>query len=157
MLRALASAAAAALFITASASGEAPAIARGNFSDRTTDSSLCVFPIVLSFEGNFTVTRFFDQDRNLVRATLHAIDVGTATNPVNGNTLTGHEVIYITSDLVAGIQAQVGVPFHFNVTGGSAIVDAGRLVLDRQGETLFESGNHELLEGDLSDFCGALA
>jgi hypothetical protein len=129
----------------------------GAFSDTTTGSSLCGFPIVLNFEGSFTVTLFFDQDGNPVTATLHAVDVGTATNPVNGKTLTGHEVVYITADLVAGVEARLGIPFHFNVGGRSAVVDAGRLVINRSGETLFESGNHELLEGDLAAFCGALA
>jgi hypothetical protein len=103
------------------------------------------------------VTLFFDEDGALIKATLHAIDVGIATDLANDTTLTGHEVLYIAADLLAGAKAKVGVPFHFNVTGGSAVVDAGRIVIDPDGNTLFIGGNHELLEGDLFAFCGALA
>jgi hypothetical protein len=112
---------------------------------------------VLSFQGAFQVTLFFDEDGNVVRASLHSNDVATAINPANGNTLTGHEVIEIRADLVNDTEAKMGLALHFNVTGGSALVDAGRIVVSRSGDVIFVSGNHEFLEGDLGGFCAALA
>jgi hypothetical protein len=147
----------AALAVAQSATGSPPLIVNGTFSDTGPPSSdLCGYPIVLSFEGTFQVTFFFDQDGNVVRAMLHSNDLATATNPANGNTLTGHEVVNIQADFVA-TEARVGLPLHFNVTGGSALVDAGRIVIGENTEVTFISGNHEFLEGDLAGFCAALA
>jgi hypothetical protein len=149
---------AAGLVFATHATGAAPVIQTGTFSDTASPSStLCGFPIVLSFQGTFQVTLFFDQDGNLVTAHLHSNDVATAVNPANGNTLTGHETVQIHADLVDVTEARMGVPLHFNVTGGSAVVDAGRIVVGPSGDVVFVSGNHEFLDGDLAGFCAALA
>jgi hypothetical protein len=100
---------------------------------------------------------FLDQQGNVVRASLHEKDVATATNPANGNTLTGHEVINIEKDVAGATEAEMGVPLHFNVNGASALVDAGRIVINQAGDVLFIAGNHEFLDGDLAGFCAALA
>ena len=149
--------AATALAFSPTASSAAPAVMTGSFSDPGTETSaLCGFPIVLSFAGTFRITVFSDQDGNAVRVTLHSNDVATATNPTNGNTLTGHEVADIRANLVRGTEAHTGLPIHFNVPGGSALVDAGRIVVDQNGVVTFISGNHEFLGGDLAGFCAAL-
>jgi hypothetical protein len=150
---------AAALAFAPTATSADPVIVSGSFSDPgQPNSGLCGFPIVLSFEvTSFRVTFFFDQDGNVVRATLHSNDIATATNPANGNTLTGHEVVNIQADFVDVTEAHVGLPLHFNVSGGSALVDAGRIVIGPNQDVVFISGNHEFLEGDLAGFCAALA
>jgi hypothetical protein len=147
-----------ALILTTPVAAAEPVIITGAFSDPgSPDSGLCGFPIVLSFEGTFRITLFYDNAGNLLGGHLHSNDVGTATNPATGTTLTGHEVVTIVADFVNGIEAHVGLPLHFNVTGGSALVDAGRIVINESGQTLFVGGNHEFLEGDLAGFCAALA
>jgi hypothetical protein len=149
---------AAAMALASAATGAAPIIVNGTFSDPGIPSSgLCGFPIVLSFQGTYQVTYFLDQHGGFVRATLHSNDVATAVNPANGNSLTGHETTNIQADLVDATEAHVGLPLHFNVTGGSALVDAGRIVVEQNGDVVFISGDHEFLEGDLAGFCAALA
>jgi len=147
-----------ALVLAASASGAEPLIVTGSFSGPPdTSSGLCGFPLTLNFVGTFEVKLFVDEQGTVVRATLHENDVATATNPANGKTLTGHEVLNIQKDVLGATEATMGLGLHFNVTGGSALVDAGKIVINQAGDVLFIAGNHEFLEGDLAACCAALA
>jgi len=151
-------AAAVALVLATAASGAEPLIVTGSLSGpQETSSGLCGFPLTLNFVGTFEVKLFFDEEDTVIRATLHENDVATATNPANGRTLTGHEVLNIQKDVLGATEANMGLGLHFNVTGGSALVDAGRIVINQVGDVLFIAGNHEFLEGDLAGFCAALA
>jgi hypothetical protein len=154
-LLALATVTAGGLVLTTAAYSAAPKIVRSSFSDSGTDSALCGFPIVLDFEGTLSVTFFFDGEGSIIRRALHASDVAIATNPSNGKTLMGHEVLNIEAR--EETEARMGLALHFNVTGGSALIDAGRIVIGRDGNAVFVSGNHEFLEGDLTSFCSTLA
>jgi hypothetical protein len=132
----------------------APAVIEQDFTFSTVDTSICSFPIELVFEGHVRMTFFFDQEGNIVAVTLQATDEATAT--ANGKTLTGHEVIFGRVDIVKGTESDVGLPIHFNVTGGRALVEAGRLYIDSSGGVRF-SGNFEFSEGDVEAFCAALS
>jgi hypothetical protein len=141
-------------FGTAAASATAPVMIEEDFSFQQDNSSLCGFPIELAFEGRFTLFLFFDREGNLVRVQLIATDVATATNPANGQSVSGHEVLTGHVDLLEGTESDAGVPIHFNVPGGNALLDAGRVFVDSTGE-LRLSGNFEFSEGDLAAFCAA--
>jgi hypothetical protein len=41
--------------------------------------------------------------------------------------------------------------------GGKVLIDAGRFVVDANGNLIFEVGIHEYLDGDFQALCAALA
>ncbi len=123
------------------------------------DEDLCGFPIEFSFEGTVNVTRFFDRQGNLTRIQMRSADDAIATNLNNGKTATGHEVSTITVDVEEGTEALTGLSIHLNVPGhGAVLMEVGRVAFDLEtGEPTFVAGQHQLAEGDFSEFCAALA
>jgi hypothetical protein len=58
----------------------------------------------------------------------------TVTNTANGKSLSGHEVVNIHADLQKNTEARTGVPFHVTIPGGGgALLDAGRVFFDANG------------------------
>jgi hypothetical protein len=52
----------------------------------------------------------------------------------------------------------VGLVFRgFLPHGGTVIADVGRLVLDAEGNLLFEAGRHRALRGDFAALCAELS
>ena len=135
----------------------AAAAAPQTTSERDIDETIvsddfCSFPLVFHFVGRVEVKTYFDRDGTPVRARLHGSEVATVTNPANGKSVSGHEVLNTFTDLTDGTSVQVGIPIHW----GSALIDAGRVVLDADGAIVSISGNHERIEGDFTDLCAAL-
>jgi hypothetical protein len=122
------------------------------FSDSQTDTALCGFPVELRFAGTFTERSFYDTDGHLVRVDLHSTDVATAV-VTSGATVTGHEVVDIRVDIRDQTETKTGVPLHFS----GLLIDAGRIVVDANGEVTAISGDHRALAGDVGKFCAALA
>jgi hypothetical protein len=107
-----------------------------------------------------TVTDFYDNEGNLIREVLHIQFVGTATNDVTGKTLPVNGVRHLTFDFVEGTFTETGVLRHVTVPGSGIVLhDSGRLVapLEDGLEPLFVAGPHQLTEGDVAEFCSALA
>jgi hypothetical protein len=123
------------------------------------DEEICDFPIEFSFESTSTVTRFFDEQGNVTRIQAHFVDDAIATNPANGKSATGHEVANVVRDVQNGTQTYNGIPLHFSVPGyGAVLIDVGRVVFDlTTGEPTFIAGPHQSIEGDVGEFCAALA
>ena len=107
-----------------------------------------------------TVTDFFGNEGNLLREVLHVRFVGTATNDVTGKTIPVTGVRHLVFDFVNETFTETGVLRHVTVAGSGIVLhESGRFVapLDETLPPLFVSGKHQLLEGDLTAFCTALA
>ena len=107
-----------------------------------------------------TVTDFYGQEGNLLREVLHVRFVGTATNDMTGKTIPVTGVRHLTFDFVSATLTETGVLRHVTIPGqGIVLHESGRFVapLDETLPPLFVSGKHQLLAGDLTAFCDALA
>lgn len=128
------------------------------FDDQFTDTESCDFPIDLRFVGSIDFTLFFDRDGNLVRVQGIGSDVGTATNPANGKTATGVDHWLQVERIESGEFAVLGLFFHLNFPGaGIVLIDAGNVTFDAEGNIIHLGGPHQVLEGDFSALCEALA
>jgi hypothetical protein len=138
------------------ASAAAPVTTKEDFVSTDT-SNLCGFPLMFTFEGTATERDFTDGQGNPTRSQFFGSDVVTVTNPVTGKTLSGHEVTKVQFDFRRGTAMQVGVAFHVNRPGGTVLIDVGRDSINfNTGETR-TVGKHQLLEGDIAEFCAALS
>ena len=115
---------------------------------------------------DYQVTRsvidFYDNEGNLLREVLHVRFVGTATNDVTGKTIPVTGVRHLEFDFVDGTFTETGVLRHVTVPGeGIVLHESGRIVLPLEPEEglepLFVGGPHQLMEGDVTAFCAALA
>ena len=107
-----------------------------------------------------TVTDFYDQEGTLLREVVHVRFVGTATNDVTGKTIPVVGVRHLVFDFVNETFTETGVLRHVTVPGqGIVLHESGRFVapFDEMLPPLFVAGKHQLLEGDLTAFCTALA
>jgi hypothetical protein len=138
------------------ASAAPPVTTRGSFSVGQVDGGLCGVQLNFQFDVTFIEHLFFNGDGQFVRVEFHASDTATATNPANGKSLSGHEVVNIHVDIANETEIRTGLPFHFNVPGGTVIIDAGRIFFDAITGEFVVRGKHQLLEGDLEAFCAAL-
>ena len=115
------------------------------------------FLALQDFVEDSTVTTFFDQAGNPVRAQVHVHYDGTFTNSVTGLTLRDPARLPITVDLQDGSVAETGLFYGITVPGeGIAVLDAGRIVFDADGNVLFVGGPHQFLEGGEALICAAL-
>ena len=103
------------------------------------------------------VTTFFDQAGNPVSVQVHVHYDGTFTNSITGLTLRDPARLTITVDLQDGTQTDAGLAFGITVPGeGIAVLDAGKIVFDADGNVLFVGGPHQFLEGGEALICAAL-
>jgi hypothetical protein len=142
---------------TESAGAHPPEREEFPFSVRFVDDEICAFPIEFSFEGTIKITRYFDENGNLIRVHALASDNASATNLDTGTSATGHEVSSVWFDM-DGSETISGLPIHLNTPGhGAVLIDAGRLELDSSGTPTFIAGPHQGLEGDYGELCIALS
>lgn len=128
------------------------------FADEFTETAICGFPIDISFVGSVRGTEFFDRAGNLVSVQVHGEDVGTITNPANGEDCRGGDHWLETTDVVSGEFAILGLFFHLNFPGaGIVLLDAGHIRFDANGESIHLAGPHQAFEGDFAALCAALA
>jgi hypothetical protein len=124
------------------------------------DTELCGFPITFTESGTFKVTTFYDAEGNPVRTVLTNFNeryVATAT--ANEKTLTTNYPLAIITSFEAGAVLELGLQNAYTVPGaGVVLLDAGRVIFDlATGDVVFEAGQHQLLEGDVSAFCNFFA
>jgi hypothetical protein len=144
--------------VAPSAGAVAPERFTDEFVDQFTDTESCGFPIDLRFEGSIDFTVFFDRDGNVVRVQGVGSDVGTATNPANGKTVTGVDHWLEVETVESGDFAVLGLFFHLNFPGaGIVLIDAGNVTFDSEGNVIHLAGPHQALVGDLTVLCEALA
>jgi hypothetical protein len=127
-----------------------------------TDTTLCSFPIDISFQGDIRVTVFFDKNGNPVRELdtfanflvtfTHGTKTLTTKGPAHGITTFDDEgnIVSIEFD---GMSANVTLPGQ-----GHVLLDAGRLVFDADGNIVTENGPHQVFgTSDAPAFCAAMA
>lgn len=115
------------------------------------------FLALQDFVVDGTVTTFFDQAGNPVRVQVHVHYDGTLTNSETGLTLRDPSRLTITVDLQDGSVTETGLFYGITVPGeGIAVLDAGRIVFDADGNVLFVGGPHQFLEGGEALICAAL-
>lgn len=121
------------------------------------DDTTCDFAFEESVTGHVIITTFFDQDGNPTRQHVNVTGRAEATNPASGRTLRAVQANLIDMDLSAGETTTAGLRFLAHVPGGGVVLlDAGRVVV-ADGQIVFEAGPHQLIHGDVEEFCAYLA
>jgi hypothetical protein len=152
-----------ALFAASSASATKPIVTFPPFPGFT-DTSLCSYPIEISFEGTEKDVLFVDQNGVPTREIqVFGNFVVTFTHGDKSLTTRGPSLTMISFDANGDVEtvAIVGLTAAVTVPGqGVVLLDAGRVVLfDATGTLKPESGFHAVFgsTGDRSKFCAALA
>jgi hypothetical protein len=127
---------------------------QGSFTE--VDTQTCGFPITINENFTADVQFFYDRQENLIRSLAHIQLRGT--DSANGVSLADTADFTHTFDFTTGINGDLGVTTHVIVpNGGTVLIDAGRVLSDEQGNLLFVAGNHQVISGDISAYCAALA
>ena len=132
------------------ANARGPKIERFTDSGSFVDTSLCGFPIHVSWQEEGTVYEWFDANGNLVLIRRH--EVFSEVDRANGKVATGF-------DRENFVNAQKGDyvftgSWIFFLPDGSHIQNAGRIQTTYDGQILSEHGPHPIAEGRLADlFC----
>ena len=109
------------------------------------------------FVEDVTVTTFFDNAGNPIRVQVHANFNGIITNSETGRTVRDPGHYTITIDLPEGTSTYAGLVFAITVPGeGIAVLDAGKVVFDAEGNVIFVGGPHQFLEEGPALICAAL-
>ena len=123
-----------------------------------TDTQLCSFPVITSFNERFTDIITYDSAGAPLVDNFHLLGFVQSVNPANGKTLYAKEDVqgrFDFPDLVAGDVA--GVNGFIRLPGiGVAVMTVGRLVFDADGNVTFEAGIHSGFPHQ-QDYCDALA
>ena len=115
------------------------------------------FLALTDFEIDGRVTTFFNKDEKPIRVQVHVTYDGTLTNSVTGFTLRDPSHLTLMENLQEGKTTQAGMAFAVTVPGeGLALLDAGKLVFDQEGNVIFEGGPHDFLHEGESLICAAL-
>jgi hypothetical protein len=127
--------------------------------DMTVVDRTCSFPLVEHIEGTQVTTDFFDDEGRLEQRLRHIILSATLTNLVTGTVVDGvHEALMVDRDFTTGAVTRHGLRLIVTVPGlGVVLLDAGTFVIDADGTVVFEAGPHQLLEGDVAQFCAAMS
>jgi hypothetical protein len=124
------------------------------FVDRT-----CPFQLIEHIEGRQITTDFFDEEGRPERRLRHIILSATLTNPATGTVVNGvYEALTVDRDFTTGTVTRHGLRLIVTVPGmGVVLLDAGTFVTDAGGNVVFEAGPHQLLHGDVAEFCAAMS
>ena len=121
------------------------------------DEDICAdfgFDVTFVENGTFKTRTFYDRQGNEVKTILSNFNVRfTSTATANGKTLsTNYPLVFITR---GDADIRVGLRNAYHVPGaGVVLLDAGHLILDANGDVVFEAGQHDLLNGSVDAFCG---
>jgi hypothetical protein len=149
------------LVAVSAATAVPPVIEIGVFT-AFTDTTLCGFPIELSFSGNVRTTTHLNQENNPVRIVQTFPDF-TVTFTHGDHTLSTRApalgILKFNPDgsldtfTFVGMNAAIALPGQ-----GQLLLDAGRIVFDADGNIVSESGPHQVFgTGDPSAFCAFMA
>ena len=98
----------------------------------------------------------YDAAGNPIRDTVFIQFAGTLTNPLNGKTLSDTDSYTVFFDLQAGTITGVGLTFHMKAPGGGvAVLDAGRIYIDGNGNVTLAGRRDVEYEGN-QVICAAL-
>jgi hypothetical protein len=124
------------------------------FVDRT-----CPFPLDEHIEGIQVTTDLFDEEGQLEQRLRHIVLGATLANPATGTVVAGaHEALMVDRDFTTGTVTRHGLRLIVTVPGlGVVLLDAGTFVIDAAGTLVFEAGPHQLLHGEVAQFCAAMS
>jgi hypothetical protein len=128
--------------------------------DRTFTDTTCPFPLTEHIEGQQVTTLFFNEEGQVERRLRQIIVSATLTNPDTGTMIVAgvHQAVVFDRDFTTGTLAQHGLRLVVTVPGmGVVLLDAGTFVTDAAGNVVFEAGPHQLLHGDVAEFCAAMS
>lgn len=140
------------------ASAASPEIGTFPLSETFVDegaSAACGFPVTATITGTGRFQVFFDQSGNPVRVQVKENTSGTFSANGLSVSQTSHTLSII--NLVTGTETDIGIIIHVSLPGGGTLyLDRGRLVVDANGNVVFEAGPHPSLHGDFPGLCAAL-
>jgi hypothetical protein len=132
------------------ANATGPEIEQFTDSGSFVDTSLCGFPIHVSWQEEGTVYLWFDANGNLVFLKRH--EVFSEVARANGKVATGFDRQNFVNDQ-KGNYVFTG-SWIFFLPDGSHIQNAGRIQTTYDGQILSEHGPHPIAEGRLAElFC----
>jgi hypothetical protein len=118
-------------------------------------SAACGFPVTATITGTGRFQVFFDQSGNPVHVQVKENTSGTFSANGLSVSQTSHTLSII--NLVTGTETDIGIIIHVSLPGGGTLyLDRGRLVVDANGNVVFEAGPHPSLHGDFPGLCAAL-
>ena len=116
------------------------------------------FLVLDRYALTFRVARHADQDGNEVRVIEHVVATDRLINSATGAAYTTTARSTAIIDPQRDRAAFTGVIYRLTIPGaGAAFLDAGRVVVDRDGTIYFLAGPHQLYSGDVAGLCAALA
>jgi hypothetical protein len=120
------------------------------------DDETCGFPITLEVTFTADVQFFYNNSGDLVRSLNHIQIRGT--DSANGVTLADNADFTHTFDFTTQTNGDLGVTTRVLLPhGGTVLFDAGRVLSDEEGNSIFVAGTHQVLNGDFSAYCAALS
>ena len=127
-----------------------------------TDTALCGFPIVTSFDGTVRTTTHLDQSGNPIKI-IQTFPNITVTLAHGDTTVTtkgpAHVTVSFAADGSVESTAIEGMSANITLPGvGRLFFDVGRVVWDADGNIVSESGLHQIFgTADASAFCAYMA
>ncbi len=113
--------------------------------------------LIDEFEGDVTLTYFWNQDGTLDRYKIHGVFHDTITNPLNGMVVYGRNDGYNFFENVEhtpGVWKHAGLMFHVVVPGqGLLNIDAGLFYYTVDSQTFEFHGKHEYNNRDFEELC----
>lgn len=129
------------------------------------DPGFCPFPTLLNEEGTFKVADYYDKDGFLYRTIVTSFGQLTLTlsNPANGKEVVTHNEsqVIVVDWLPDGSRESIrrmGVTFAMTAPGfGVVFLNTGLLTRDYTTGETFIAGPHDLVSGDFTALCAAIA
>jgi hypothetical protein len=127
----------------------------------------CGFPVYETFDGSFKIEDYYDNSGTLLKQIITNFGGHfslVATNPATGKNVflqaTGfNEIITFNPDGSVATDSLTGIPIHWIAPGvGTLMMSVGRLVMDGDGNVIFEAGQHVDFDAvGAADVCAYLA
>jgi hypothetical protein len=123
------------------------------------DTDLCGFPITFVENGTYKATTYYNSQGTPLRSVITNQRRYVATATANGKTLLTNYPLVIRTTFESNTRTEMGLLSAYHVPGkGLILINTGRLVIDRAtGNVVFSAGPHNIVEGNVSDFCGYFA
>jgi hypothetical protein len=117
------------------------------------------FDVIRHVVDDVTMQTFFDAQGAPVRVAIHVVEQNTLTNSATGTYVQYPGILNLTIDLASGVTRATGTPIHITQPHeGNVLFDAGIVVVDQDGNTIFQGGPHAFgPNGDPSVFCALLS
>ena len=123
------------------------------------DTDLCAFPITFVENGTYKTTTYYNSQGIPLRSVITNQRRYVATATANGRTLLTNYPLVIRTTFEDNTRTELGLLSAYHVPGeGLILINTGRLVIDRStGNAVFSAGQHDIVEGNVSAFCGYFA